>query len=90
MVNSKQQGSGNAVASWSKLLINFSSHGLNPRGHFERIAVSRIQILCIEAMLESDQCYDIDDHSGDVQPWELVIQFWCMLMVVEHYDFALE
>ncbi len=38
----------------------------------------------------SDQCYDIDDQSGDVQPWELVIQFLCMPMVVEDYDFALE
>ncbi len=43
---------GNAVASWSELLINFSSHGPNPRGHFERSAVYRIQILCIEAMLD--------------------------------------
>ncbi len=33
-------------------LINFSSHGPNPRCHFERIAVYRIQILCIEAMLD--------------------------------------
>jgi hypothetical protein len=33
-------------------LINISSHGPNPRCHFERIAVYRIQILCIEAMLD--------------------------------------
>ncbi len=65
--------------------MNFSFSWAQPKRPFwENCSVSHPDLVH-RSHARSDQCYDIDDHSGDVQPWKLVIQFWCMLMVVDGY-----